>query len=558
MFRRFTLPHTLICLLFLLTALPSAQADYYASWQNQALQKQNKLDINLPLGQASFLYTHNSFNSSAYANLGSYWDPNHVLPLVGQLDMGVRAIELDIHWTATDSGNKQIQLCHGTDTHTGCSIFDRRFADGIKEVNSWLRQSQNRQEVLMIYLEDHLDGHYDEAINIMQQYFAELVYKPAGCQGIPQNISKADVLAAGKQVLLIGGNCATSNWSNYVFNGVWSTKNGSFSGYPSCTVDGMSAEQVKNKLVRIYEDSTNLTEWFGDHNQSITPQVMADAVKCGLGIVGAEPLTEYDSRMAAAIWSWAEGEPNNYNGNENCAVLNADGRFNDVNCENTYAFACFDKNTADWRISQQKSAWINGEPICQAEFGSAYHFEVPRRAPQNLDLIARRAQSGRAAESVYLNYDDQEQEANWLPNDYPALNPQANPVVWRKLLNDKGKCLDLEGRKTNNGNEIHQWSCHGADSQLWWQDNQGRIHNKMAPQKCVDASGAGTSEGTRIVLWDCHDGANQKWLRGALNSFRISNAPGMALDIKDPFWGDGQPAHLWTFHGGKSQRWAWD
>jgi hypothetical protein len=544
--------------LLLCVAANFAHADYYQSWQNLALQKQNKLDINLPLGQASFLYTHNSFNSSAYANLGSYWDPNHVLPLVGQLDMGVRAIELDIHWTATDSGNQQIQLCHGTNDHTGCSIFDRRFADGIKEVNSWLRQNQNRQEVVMIYLEDHLDGHYDEAINIMQQYFAELVYKPAGCQGIPHNISKADILAAGKQVLLIGGNCATSNWSNYVFNGVWPTKNGSFSGYPTCTVDGMSAEQIKNTLVRIYEDSTNLTEWFGDHNQTIRAQVMNDAVKCGLGIVGAEPLTEYDSRMAAAIWSWAEGEPNNYNGNENCAVLNAEGRFNDVNCENANAFACFDKNNTDWRISQQKSAWINGEPICQAEFGSTYHFAVPRRAPENLDLIERRALSGRAGESVYLNYDDQEQEGNWLPNDYPALNPQANPVVWRKLLNDKGKCLDLEGRKTNNGNEIHQWSCHGADSQLWWQDNQGRIHNKMAPQKCVDASGAGTREGTRIVLWDCHDGANQKWLRGALNSFRIGNAPGMALDIKDPFWGDGQPAHLWTFHGGKSQRWAWD
>lgn len=161
---------------------------------------------------------------------------------------------------------------------------------------------------------------------------------------------------------------------------------------------------------------------------------------------------------------------------------------------------------------------------------------------------------------VWLHYADREVEGDWKPVGFPQLNPPGNDnvVVYRKLRNDKGKCLDLEGRKTSNGTEIHQWSCHGADSQLWYQDLAGAIHSKMDPSKCVDVSGAGTGKGTRIVLWSCHGGSNQIWRQDVSNTLRPAHASEMVLDIKDPFWGDGQPAHLWTFHGGKSQRWAWD
>lgn len=137
--------------------------------------------------------------------------------------------------------------------------------------------------------------------------------------------------------------------------------------------------------------------------------------------------------------------------------------------------------------------------------------------------------------------------------------PLTEVPVWRALVNGKGKCLDLENRSTANGAIVHHWSCHGADSQKWWQDAQGRIHSKASPNRCIDVSGAGTSNGTRIVLWDCHGGANQVWLRGAGNSLRPAHAPTRAMDIKDAAWGafDGQDAHLWTGQSSWGQSWSW-
>ncbi|OZG75181.1 hypothetical protein BTA51_02000 [Hahella sp. CCB-MM4] len=527
--------------------------DFTNSWAHQALSYQRILDMGQPLGRASFQYTHNSYNSKAYANLGSYWDPNHIYSLVDQLDMGIRAIELDVHDTYGD-----LLLCHGTDDHTGCSAFDRRFEDGIKEVATWLQQPGNRMEVLIIYLEEHVDGNYDAVVDVLDRHLGTLIYKPGSCSTLPMNISKADVLNAGKQVMLIGGNCGSTRWAQTVYNYGFPTNNDHFHPYPDCNTDKYSNDFVRNNLVRIYEDSTQLSEVFGDPPQDITPELMAQGMECNLGIIGLDQLKAFDSRLIAAIWSWNENEPNDWGGSEDCAEQWGNGRFNDASCSDSKPFACYNATSGQWQVTQTSATWEYGAYMCQQEFGADFDFDVPKNGYDN--RLLRNAKEALGFDRVWVNYADRDQEGNWLPGDFPLVTPPADSgeIQWRKLRNDKGKCLDLEDRATSNGTEIHQWSCHGADSQLWWQDQFGRIHNKSAPDKCVDVSGAGTSEGTRIHLWSCHDGANQVWLRGTSNSFRISNAPSMALDIKDPFWGNGMRAHLWTFHGGKSQRWSWD
>ncbi len=132
--------------------------------------------------------------------------------------------------------------------------------------------------------------------------------------------------------------------------------------------------------------------------------------------------------------------------------------------------------------------------------------------------------------------------------------------VWKTLVNGKGKCLDLEGRNTNNNAVVHQWSCNGAETQKWWQDAQGRIHSKASPNRCVAVNGVGTANGTQILLQDCTGGANQVWLRGAGNSLRPAHAPNKAMDIKDAWWGalDGQDAHLWDGQNSWGQSWSWN
>ena len=68
------------------------------SWESLSLGLERALQINTPLKDATFLHTHNSYNSSKYTTAFSYLDPNQNETIYDQLRMGVRAIELDVHW----------------------------------------------------------------------------------------------------------------------------------------------------------------------------------------------------------------------------------------------------------------------------------------------------------------------------------------------------------------------------------------------------------------------------------------------------------------------------
>jgi len=194
------------CLLVLLLATLtwSAQASdvdgYQNSWVHQALTLQRGLDHFQPMSRATFLGTHNSYNSSVWSNATRYVDPNQSRSIYDQLRMDVRAM----HGWFWDWG-KELLMCHGQDNHLGCSSYDRKFRDGLREVRDWIRRPENADEVLLIYIEDHIDGGwYDDAVDDINDMLGQYIYRPAGgCQGIPMDKSKADIIASGKRILLM-------------------------------------------------------------------------------------------------------------------------------------------------------------------------------------------------------------------------------------------------------------------------------------------------------------------------------------------------------------------
>jgi hypothetical protein len=533
----------------------AAVESYLDSWQYKALMLQSEIDKHSPMSEATMLMTHNSYNASHYANLGSYYDPNHIHSITEQLDMGVRLLELDTHWFSSE-----LIACHGTNDHTGCSEFDGRIEERIGEINTWIRRPEHNNQVVFLYIEDHMDNHYGEMSTIFDKYFGDKIYQPNQCgESFPMNVSKADILNAGKQIVIYGvSSCSSAqgtSYANYAFGHLFSTDNSELSPAPDCQNNSFNPSVLTSRLTRIYEDSTTLSDWFGDPPKAIDAAYMKTLTDCGVGVVGLDQLDHDDSRHAAAIWSWNTNEPNNV-GNEDCAEHNGNGRFNDLSCDQTRPYVCLD-SAGQWQVSATSGPWSEGFNVCATEFNG--QFGLPKNGYQNYLLT-----QAKGNQTAWLNYTDQAVEGQWQQGDAPSIDypTESSQVVYRQLRNGKGKCLDLEGRSTSVGTPVHQWSCHtdpaDIDSQLWYQDELGRLHSKLDPSRCIEAENSGTGEGTDIILANCDNGANQQWQRGTNNSFRPAHAQHRAMDISGGGNStDGSNSHLWTYHGGKTQMWYW-
>lgn len=217
--------------------LTATSVDGHAcTWLHEALSLQDRLDRERPLNRSLWLATHNSFNASVYPGLSSS-DPNQSLSLLDQLRLDMRGIELDVHWIPhAASGGYAPVLCHGLGAemlHFGCTPLDRHLREGLAEVADFLARPENREVVLLLDIEDQLSDFvppngsaanpvaHDLAIAEIEQALGERIYRPTpdgACHPLPLELSKAQVLAAGKQVLLTSGCGAGAAWTSWVFD----------------------------------------------------------------------------------------------------------------------------------------------------------------------------------------------------------------------------------------------------------------------------------------------------------------------------------------------------
>lgn len=396
------------------------------TWLQKALDLQNRIDYQAPLAQATFIMTHNSYNASAYTTAVSYLDPNQSLSIKSQLSAGVRSLELDVHKYFSMDGwpwewKNRLMLCHGQGNHLGCSSYDRHLEAAFDEIRDWLNEERNRQEVIVVYIEDHMDGLYGDAISIINNRIGNKVYRPtgSGCQGIPMNLSKQAILDAGKQVLIMGGGdvcSAGSGWNTWAYAGVGNR----LSGYPTGSVskiDGESCEFSRSFYdsywVRFYEDRTNLSNWFSDP-ETIHDEDARQLQRCGANLIGFDKLKRDDSRLYASIWSWDQNEPNNWGNNEHCAESWDNGRYNDRACGDVLQFACQQPGTHNWYVTTGSGPWASGQQQCASETGGQYRFATPTNGYDQARMMA--AKTERGAGRVWLNLHDRRIEGHWEAN----------------------------------------------------------------------------------------------------------------------------------------------
>src|SRR4051812_42332193 len=186
------------------SAASAASEPATPAWVTAALADQYRLGNSLPLRDAPWWGTHNSFNSPKEMGPAlSALDPNQKVKIVDQLDLGARQLELDVHWALDlrqPSKGYQPMVCHALSGGTGCTI-EKPLDKVLDEVAGWLRSPGHGDQVLLVYLEDDLQNQtgYQTAGQTIAAHLGSLVYRPAGgsCTPMPLQLTRDQVRAAG-------------------------------------------------------------------------------------------------------------------------------------------------------------------------------------------------------------------------------------------------------------------------------------------------------------------------------------------------------------------------
>lgn len=389
-----------------LAANPDIEA-FKQSWTAKALKWQREIDLNTPLNEATFIGTHNSYNALSYRiPFVRYIDPNQLLSIYDQLEMGVRSIELDAHWTYNSHLSKAILLCHSLPQHLSCSLYDRDFSQGLQEIHDWLKA--NPHEVVLLYIERHLDGHEPRLAAMLEQSLGDFIFKPSlvrkagenskACVALPGSLTKAAVLQAGKQLLIVTKDCDGSEphyeeqdqfkqtWNDYVFAGtgpvpsqpfdILDTVVADFTPFPDCGKSTIFQPDVNHvSLWRIFEDRTLISRIF-QPSKYLQAADMTALMQCGINWPTMDMLSVDDDRLKAAVWSWAPTYPQP--GRGQCTLYKNGQGMQNTACEDTLpGFACLEKTTHSMKAIAASGRFENGESLCQTLAGKNWHFAVP-------------------------------------------------------------------------------------------------------------------------------------------------------------------------------------
>lgn len=418
----------------------SSVQNYLAGPVHKALTQQYQLNLTLPLGETQLPSTHNSFN---YTNANipptlSGMDPDQLYSLVNQLDLDIRFIELDIHWYPSlgAPGGYAPILCHGFDNHLGCT-FERTAASGLQEVRRWL--DAHPDQVIILYVENRLNDPVDDISKSLPAGAAviestlgntsarDLLFRPeqvqpgASCatQAIPLNVSLAQILATGKQVLLYTRGCGRdARWDALGFNDTNVVEKGQpvTVQFPDCHY---TRAQFESSYTRFFDSNTLVDALAGGGTtQPMSGEQIREMMRCGANSPGANFLDPHTGQLEGFVWSWSYGQPVSIP-TQQCAVHNGAGRFQAEDCGQFLPYAC--QGTDGWHISTGAGQFGGGALACVGHGG----FAVPRTGYQNELLKAAKAQAG--VDRVWLAY-TAGNDGNWTTGAAPPPTPAA-PVL---------------------------------------------------------------------------------------------------------------------------------
>ena len=378
----------------LLSVSPAASAASDADWARSALADQYELGSSLPLRNAPWVGTHNSFNSVAEMGGKSGESANQKISMLAQLDQGMRSLELDVHWIPSlrGGGFAPVVCAAGAGFPTGC-IGEKPFSRTLEEIREWLLPRPD--QVLLLYIEAHLDSEpaYDAAAGAVEAGLGPLLYRPAPtgeagrCVPMPLDDTRAQIRKSGAQVILVSGCGFGTEWPKVAFD--WTANHEErrphdYRDFPDCGPDFTRAD-YDGKLIRYFEDSAEPTA----RDDGISADTARAMTRCGVDLLGLDQVVVDDPRFAALVWSWAPGEPRRRPG---CAAQ-FDSRWYSLRCTRRLRVACRLPD-GRWRIPSKLGTHTQAPEICKRRRAV---WDVPRTGfeAQQLRVAQDRVRAGR-------------------------------------------------------------------------------------------------------------------------------------------------------------------
>ncbi|MFF0888256.1 RICIN domain-containing protein [Streptomyces sp. NPDC003456] len=132
----------------------------------------------------------------------------------------------------------------------------------------------------------------------------------------------------------------------------------------------------------------------------------------------------------------------------------------------------------------------------------------------------------------------------WSPGGVGAIGDK--PAVI-EVQAAKGKCLDVEGAKKDNGTPVQIYTCNGSAAQKWQLhgDDAGLHLRNVNSQKCLDVSGNNSADGTKIQIWTCSSSPAQTWEYNVRATTGLRNT-GTRKCVDFGKFDNSQNARLWT------------
>ncbi|MEM6795984.1 MAG: hypothetical protein AAF725_18560 [Acidobacteriota bacterium] len=418
----------LVLLVGVLFALPA-----FGDWGEDALALQEFLDTKNTFNKTIWVGAHNAYANDEWG----YFDPNQTLRPGNLLKAGARQMEYDPRKDI--SGD--LRLCHGT-----CGADDKTLIDGLDQIKNFVKDNKNA----VVFLKLEMKEAYSKTADKLENHLGDWIYRPTegrldptGCTGRyglePEFLTKADILAAGKNVIVFAGNGAmsscpgSSKFLSWVHVGVEYQSSGwQKSLNKSSSPSDAGAKYGQGIMTLVHDPNTFSGPNGGFEDQIFTSNNVDNYMNQGHNVFelfnfnGKNALLYDEVDARHMVWSWNNNEPS---GNGSCAQVNkpVDTGFDDIPCDLSLRFACYNKVSDDWNVTSGSGIWEEGRQTCISEFGDSYDFAAPTNGRQMNDLL-NTADAGNVSTGIYVNYHSQSLSGVWQVNDMNKLSLSRSPA----------------------------------------------------------------------------------------------------------------------------------